>query len=472
MSEPVSPSLAGQGPLPQPPSQPPLPAPGVAGVVGAGTGARPSLLRQLKRRRLALVASALVGSLLAAGAVNLVPPRYVATARLVLETGSTQLDARQLGSRLQVMSSRDLARQVVREQRLATRLPDAAGSEEGALEAVLAGLNIHPVDGSQMIAIDYAAARPALAADVANAFADIYLRRQQVSLDVLAGRGDGTGRVRLLSRADPESAPRYPRRSHIILGGGLAGLLGGIGVVLAGSRRRQLVSGAAAWSAGEVPGCDGRRERHLPWIGSPRGQGARMADIVRAVEARGEGARLVVVTGIAADEAVGDCAVRLARDLAGESRVALVSLDTGGLGLERLTADPRAPGLADLLFGVASFSEVVHREAGSRCHIIPIGRGLRDLATIVAADRLGLILGTLAQTYDHVVIAAPPLGGVAGAERLAALAPTVVLVTPPDGDGAGGGTDAVEAFDALAARGFGAIAPVAFAAPVRLPLAA
>ncbi|MBS7537440.1 tyrosine-protein kinase family protein [Ancylobacter lacus] len=418
-----------------------------------------------------MVASAVAGALLAAGVVNLVPPRYVATARLVLETGSTQLDRGQLASRLQVMGSRDLARQVVREQRLATRLPDAAGSEEAALEAVLAGLNIRPVDGSQMIAINYAAAGPRLAADVANAFADIYLRRQQASLETPASRGDSAGRVRLMSRADPETAPRYPRRSHIILAGGLLGLLAGLAAVLAGWRRRRLEPEAAGWSAGEVPCCDGRRERHLPWIGSPRGQGAGMGDIVRAVEARGDRARLVVVTGIAADEAVGACAVRLARELAGDSRVALVSLDAGHMGLERLTADPRAPGLADLLFGVASFSEVVHREAGSRCHIIPIGRGLRDLDAIVSADRLVLILGTLAQTYDHVVIAAPPLGGVAGTERLAALGPTVVLVTPPDEDG-GGATDAVEAFDALAARGFDAIAPVAFAAPLRLPLAA
>ncbi len=46
-----------------------------------------------------------------------------------------------------------------------------------------------------------------------------------------------------------------------------------------------------------------------------------------------------------------------------------------------------------------------------------------------------------------------------GAGKIAALKPTVILVTRPDGSA----TDAVEAFDTLAARGFGEIAMVTFA---------
>ncbi len=58
-----------------------------------------------------------------------------------------------------------------------------------------------------------------------------------------------------------------------------------------------------------------------------------------------------------------------------------------------------------------------------------------------------------------MVVAAPPLGGTEGAGRIAALGPTTILVTQPGGLA----TDAVQAFDALAAQGFGDIAMVTFA---------
>lgn len=90
----------------------------------------------------------------------------------------------------------------------------------------------------------------------------------------------------------------------------------------------------------------------------------------------------------------------------------IVCLDMASPLLDELTADPRAPGLTDLLFGVASFSDTIHREAASRCHVIPPGRGARDADGLIATDRLTLILSALEQTYDHVVVAAPPLGGV------------------------------------------------------------
>ena len=85
-------------------------------------------------------------------------------------------------------------------------------------------------------------------------------------------------------------------------------------------------------------------------------------------------------------------------------------------------------------------------------------------------ETVPLILRALEQTYDHVVVAAPPLGKLEEAGRIAGLGPTLILVTHPGART----TDAVQAFDALAARGFGDIAMVTFAepAPGRLPHAA
>lgn len=281
--------------------------------------------------------------------------------------------------------------------------------------------------------------------------------------------------ARIISTASAALEPTYPKKLPIILMAALAMLLltaalAAIGAIMAAPPRE----GGEPDAPSPVPGpAEGDGPHHLPWIGSqpsdvPEGGAARaeakpestLADLSRLVELRGEEARLAIVTGPEPDEGVARCAVALARSLAApERRVVLVCLDVASETLNALAADDRSPGLSDLLFAVASFSEAIHRDGASRCHLIPPGRGARDADGLVAADRLILILSALEQTYDHVVVAAPPLGAAVGAGKIAALKPTVILVTRPDGSA----TNAVEAFDTLAARGFGEIAMVTFA---------
>lgn len=280
--------------------------------------------------------------------------------------------------------------------------------------------------------------------------------------------------ARIISRASAALEPTYPKKLPIIAMAALATLLlcvalSAIGIIMAAPRED-----GEPGAPSPVPGpAEDDGPHHLPWIGSPtpearEGGEARaeakaestLADLSRLVELRGEGARLVVVTGPEPDEGVARCAVALARSLAApDLRVVLVCLDVSAPALGALAIDERAPGLTDLLFGVASFSEAINRDSASRCHVILPGRGSRDTEGLVAADRLILILSALAQTYDHVIVAAPPLGTAVGAGKIAGLKPTVILVTRPDGSA----TDAVEAFDTLAARGFGEIAMVTFA---------
>lgn len=281
--------------------------------------------------------------------------------------------------------------------------------------------------------------------------------------------------ARIISQASPALEPTYPKKLPIILMAALATMLlaaalSAIGALIAAAPDE----GDEPDAPSPVPGpAEGDGPHHLPWIGSPGSDApetgaaraeakaeSTLADLSRLVELRGEGARLVVVTGPEPDDGVARCALALARSLAApERRVVLVCLDVSSETLNALTVEERGPGLTDLLFAVASFSEAIHRDGTSRCHIIPPGRGSRDAEGLVAADRLILILSALAQTYDHVVVAAPPLGTTVGAGKIAALKPTVILVTRPDGSA----TDAVEAFDTLAARGFGEIAMVTFA---------
>jgi Mrp family chromosome partitioning ATPase len=185
-----------------------------------------------------------------------------------------------------------------------------------------------------------------------------------------------------------------------------------------------------------------------------------------AEEVRALGRGIIVVGGLEANAQSSDVALQLARELAaGEERVVFVDLDVENALPRALGTNAFAPGLADLLFGVVSFTEVIQRDQASRAHIIPLGRGVRDTAGLLTAQRLSIVLGALSQTYDHVVVAVGKLPNLAGADRLARFARAAVLVAAEDAAGAG-----AAASDDLGAAGFAhvmlvAVAPGAPTAP-------
>lgn len=111
----------------------------------------------------------------------------------------------------------------------------------------------------------------------------------------------------------------------------------------------------------------------------------------------GGGKRILVTHAPAADAPLAhiDCAgfaSRLARSLALQGRTILVTFGS---------ACGDRPGLVELMTGDASFSEAIHRECGSRLHILPQGRG-----RVGPGASLNLVIDTLSETYDFVVLAA------------------------------------------------------------------
>jgi polysaccharide biosynthesis transport protein len=84
----------------------------------------------------------------------------------------------------------------------------------------------------------------------------------------------------------------------------------------------------------------------------------------------------------------------LARTLAGERRAVLV--DLSGRALAGL------PGLSDLISGEASFADVIHRDPGSRLHLVGAGTG-----AVAITEELDDALDALSQTYEFVLLVAP-----------------------------------------------------------------
>ena len=148
--------------------------------------------------------------------VNAITPRYRSESRLLLEAREnvflraeadknvperTTIDPEAVASQTQVVLSRDLAREVIEKEKLADnpefeggapspinallsligigRDRNAMTREERTLEAYYDRLNVQVVEKSRVISIDFSSANPQLAADVANAVAEGYLRMQQ-----------------------------------------------------------------------------------------------------------------------------------------------------------------------------------------------------------------------------------------------------------------------------------------------------
>jgi polysaccharide biosynthesis transport protein len=117
-------------------------------------------------------------------------------------------------------------------------------------------------------------------------------------------------------------------------------------------------------------------------------------------------------------------ALALARGLAQRGRAILVCADAGDPAYDRLaSAGEEVPkGFSDLVAGDAAFADVIHRDPGSRLHIVAAGAAPAG-ETAQTED----VLAALAASYDFVVVATASLET---AHRLAPAFHSVMLHAP------------------------------------------
>jgi polysaccharide biosynthesis transport protein len=177
-----------------------------------------SLGATLWRKRYSILRPTIIVALLTFGVVLMIPPKYQSEARVLLigrdnvylrpdvdkdiiDRGVPDQEA--VTSQAQLILSRDLASEVITKLKLnqlpefdpalghisltkrilgfigLVRNPLAMTPEERVLEAYYDRLTVFPVEKSRVIVIDFLSENPELAARVANAIADAYLKRQQ-----------------------------------------------------------------------------------------------------------------------------------------------------------------------------------------------------------------------------------------------------------------------------------------------------
>ncbi|MCO5092867.1 exopolysaccharide transport family protein [Bosea sp. (in: a-proteobacteria)] len=178
-----------------------------------------ALWAAIKRRKFWIVVPTLIALGLSFAAVNVVTPRYTGEARLLLENrggfyalpgqslpdSAGQFDSEAVQSQVQVIMSRDLAREAIKRIGLVGNAEfDSGVGALGALRklAVMVGLGAHPADRSpeervlekyfdrllvypvarsRIVSIEFTSQDPALAAKGANIIAETYLEFQEAA---------------------------------------------------------------------------------------------------------------------------------------------------------------------------------------------------------------------------------------------------------------------------------------------------
>ncbi len=202
----AAPAIAAPAPRPMPVSDPS----GEPDLLGLG--------RAVWQKKTRILVLTLLSAATAFAVVNSITPRYRSESRILLESREnvfmraeadkslgdrTNMDPEAVTSQMQIILSRDLARQVIKKEKL-NELPEfdpalggmsltrtmlslfgmardvsALSREERTLEAFYDRLNVKAIDKSRVIGIDFSSSDPQRAANVANAIAETYLSLQQ-----------------------------------------------------------------------------------------------------------------------------------------------------------------------------------------------------------------------------------------------------------------------------------------------------
>lgn len=149
-------------------------------------------------------------------------------------------------------------------------------------------------------------------------------------------------------------------------------------------------------------------------------------DIEKAAEKLiASGAARAIFVSPEGDEAAAS-AILVAREVSDAGlRVLLLDLTASGAASRPMLDSGLLPGITDLLASQAQFSEVIHADLYSDCHVIPVGTA-DPVRAMRAADRLPIIMQSLTTAYDLVVVECGPADA-QGISRLGAEATEVFL---------------------------------------------
>jgi polysaccharide biosynthesis transport protein len=251
---------------------------------------------------------------------------------------------------------------------------------------------------------------------------------------------------RIISRSTVSNTPAYPKKLPIVLIATLATLLLTSGAIATGELLRMTTPrGSAAampsQAAMRAPARAPVVEANADAEPEPRPEpvfNEAQADIAADLDETeqladellnaGAAAHKVTVLGTASSESITLTALTLARLMARQAKVVVVDLAASSPMIPAVSSDPGAPGLAELMQGEASFSQIITRDRLSRVHLVGAGRPGFNRAQL-QSPRLTLAIDALLRVYDHVLLDAGTASDLP-AELLTAKARAVVVPEP------------------------------------------
>jgi len=221
---------------------------------------------------------------------------------------------------------------------------------------------------------------------------------------------------RIISRASVSNSPAYPKKLPIVLIATLATLMLSTGIIVTGELLRMTApramaafasmpaparpTAAAGYVSVAEPASEPLQNMPAPDITPDFTEIERLAANLRDA---GVAARKITVLGTASGESITLTALTIARLIARSAKVVVVDLAAMSPTISAISVDPNAPGLAELMLGEASFSQVITRDRLSRVHLVNAGRPGSDRA-LLQSPRLGLAIDALLRVYDHVLL--------------------------------------------------------------------
>ncbi|WJR81775.1 exopolysaccharide transport family protein [Bradyrhizobium sp. NP1] len=254
---------------------------------------------------------------------------------------------------------------------------------------------------------------------------------------------------RIISRAIVSNTPAYPKKLPIVLIATLAMLLLSTSVIVTGELLRMTAPRAVAAFVSQaasigVPIPARRSAAEADPLAEPVDAGVveaaaaepersdaaqtvlgEIEQLAAALREAGAAAHKITVLGTAAGDSVTLTVLTLARLLAREARVVVVDLAASSPTMLAVSADPTVPGLAEMMQGAASFSQIITKDRLSRVHLVNAGRPGFD-RSLLQSPRLSLAIDALLRVYDHVLLDAGAASDLP-AELLTAKARAVVV---------------------------------------------
>ena len=222
--------------------------------------------------------------------------------------------------------------------------------------------------------------------------------------------------ARIISRATPAIKPAYPKKLAIVLIAALAVLALSAGFTVTGAL---LAAPMPAYVYGNMPAAafvTPTTEVESPPLAPHDTVGefasepiSTIDQFVRELRRPGEGSCRVTVMGIAPNVGATHGAITLARALARDANVVLVDLAFRAPNLSVFSTEPHAPGIAELVRGSASFSNVITRDQYSRVHLVAAGSMETDAPSLLSAPELATALEALEHSYEYIVLDAGAL---------------------------------------------------------------